>query len=474
MTAGHVLIVDDEKSQRDIMTIILEGEGYTVEAASNVTQALTLFRGRPADMVLTDLSMPERDGLSLLEELRLLDPEVVVILITAYGTIGAAVQAIKKGAADFLTKPVDREELLMTITKAFEKIHLLRENRQLKRQLYDKFKVENILGRHPLMQEVFRVIKKVAASQATVLITGESGTGKELVARALHAHSLRAERPFRAMNCAAVPETLIESELFGHEKGAFTGAHARQVGLFERVEGGTLFLDEIGDLGLPLQAKLLRVLQEREIRRIGGREDIKVDVRVVAATNRRLATAIKQGTFREDLFYRLNVVSVQLPSLRDRSTDIPDLIEHFLKKCAPPSGKAVQGVTNAALRLLLEYPWPGNVRELESVMERALLLCEADRIDIEDLPPDVRVRATLLDRMEFDLPADGFSLEVFERKLLEAAMARSQGVIAKAAKMLGLTYKTMQYRLEKFQIGRGAAGVREAPPEMSEEQEARL
>ncbi len=470
MTAGHVLVVDDEKSQRDIMTMILEGEGYTVEAASNVTQARAFFRSHHADVVLTDLSMPERDGLSLLEELVKLDPEALVILITAYGTIGSAVQAMKKGAADFLTKPVDREELLITIAKAFEKIRLVKENRQLKQQLYEKFKVDNILGHHSLMQEVFRVIKKVAVSQATVLVTGESGTGKELVARALHAHSPRAERPFRALNCAAVPEALIESELFGHEKGSFTGAQARQVGLFEAVDGGTLFLDEIGDLGLPLQAKLLRVLQEKEIRRIGGREDIKVDVRVVAATNRKLATAIKQGTFREDLFYRLNVVSVHLPSLRDRATDIPELVDHFLKKCAVSSGKAVKGVTNAALRLLIEYPWPGNVRELESVVERAVLLCDADRIDVEDLPPEARSRATLLDRMEFDLPAEGFSLEEFERKLLETAMARSNGVIAKAAKMLGLTYKTMQYRLEKFQIGRGAAGGRDVPPEVPVEE----
>ena len=470
MTAGHVLVVDDEKSQRDIMTMILEGEGYTVEAASSVTQALALFRSHHADLVLTDLSMPERDGLSLLEELVTLDPEALVILITAYGTIGSAVQAMKKGAADFLTKPVDREELLITITKAFEKIRLVRENRQLKQQLYEKFKVDNILGHHVLMQEVFRVIKKVAASQATVLITGESGTGKELVARALHAHSPRAERPFRALNCAAVPETLIESELFGHEKGSFTGAQARQIGLFEAVDGGTLFLDEIGDLGLPLQAKLLRVLQEKEIRRIGGREDIKVDVRVVAATNRKLAAAIKQGTFREDLFYRLNVVSVHLPPLRDRATDIPQLVEHFLKKYTVASGKAVKGATNAALRLLIEYPWPGNVRELESVIERAVLLCESDHIDIEDLPPETRSRVTLLDRMDFDLPAEGFSLEELERKLLETAMARSNGVIAKAAKMLGLTYKTMQYRLEKFQIGRGAAGGRDVPLEVPEEE----
>src|SRR5438309_1358326 len=300
ITAGHVLVVDDEKAQRDILTVILEGEGYTVETASNVSQALTAYRNHRADVVLTDLSMPERDGLALLEELTKLDPEALVILVTAYGTIGSAVQAMKKGAFDYLAKPVDREELLITIARAFERLHLVKENQRLQQQLLDTFRVENIIGHHPLMEEVSRTIKKVAPSQATVLITGESGTGKELVARALHAHSPRAPRPFRALNCAAVPETLIESELFGHEKGAFTGAQARQIGLFEAVDQGTLFLDEIGDLSLPLQAKLLRVLQEKEIRRIGGREDIKVDVRVVAATNRRLPAAIKQGTFRED------------------------------------------------------------------------------------------------------------------------------------------------------------------------------
>src|SRR6266571_3361999 len=446
-TAGHVLVVDDEKAQRDILTVILEGEGYTVETASNVSQALSAYRNHRADVVLTDLSMPERDGLALLEELIKLDSEALVILVTAYGTIGSAVQAMKKGAFDYLAKPVDREELLITIARAFERLHLVKENRRLQQQLLDTFKVENIIGHHPSMEEV---------------------------SRTLHAHSPRAHRPFRALNCAAVPETLIESELFGHEKGAFTGAQARQIGLFEAVDQGTLFLDEIGDLSLPLQAKLLRVLQEREIRRIGGREDIKVDVRVVAATNRKLATAIKQGTFREDLYYRLNVVSIHVPALRERAADIPELVGHFLKKYAAASGKAVKGVTNEASRLLMDYPWPGNVRELESVIERAVLLCDAERIDVGDLPAGVRSRVTPLAEADFELPAEGFSLERFERKLLETAMARSNGVIAKAAKMLGLTYKTMQYRLEKFQIGRGAPAGREASPEVSEEQGSRL
>jgi DNA-binding NtrC family response regulator len=414
------------------------------------------------------------DGLSALGRLRELTNDAPVIVVTAFGNLSTAVKAVEGGAFDYLAKPVDREELLITIARAFERLHLVKENRRLQQQLLDTFRVENIIGHHPLMEEVVRTIKKVAPSQATVLITGESGTGKELVARALHAHSPRAPRPFRALNCAAVPESLIESELFGHEKGAFTGAQARQIGLFEAVDQGTLFLDEIGDLGHPLQAKLLRVLQEKEIRRIGGREDIKVDVRVVAATNRKLATAIKQGTFREDLYYRLNVVSIHVPALRERPTDIPELIGHFLKKSVAASGKTIKGVTNGALRLLMTYPWPGNVRELESVIERAVLLCDAERIDVDDLPAAVRARVTPLAQVDFELPAEGFSLEEFERKLLETAMARSNGVIAKAAKMLGLTYKTMQYRLEKFQIERGAPAGREAPPEVSEGQGTRL
>jgi two-component system response regulator PilR (NtrC family) len=468
VTGGRILVVDDEKSQRDILTVILQGEGYEVTTAASGHQATGVYKSQSVDLVLTDLSMPEGDGLSLLADLMRVNREVLVIVITAYGTVGSAVEAMKKGAFDYLTKPLDREELLITVARAFERLRLLQENQQLRQQLHESFKIESILGHHPLMEEVFRIIRKVALSPTTVLITGESGTGKELVARALHSESARRDRPFRALNCAAIPETLIESELFGHEKGAFTGAQARQIGLFETVDKGTLFLDEIGDLSLSLQAKLLRVLQEKEFRRIGGRDDIKVDVRVIAATNRKLATAIKQGTFREDLYYRLNVVSIHLPPLRDRATDIPELVEHFLRKFRS-TGKTIKGVTNQALRVLLDYHWPGNIRELESVIERAVLLCDDDKIGVEDLPGEVRLRATVIDRMDFELPAEGFSLEQFERQLLEKAMARSQGVIARAAKMLGLSYKTMQYRLEKYQLGRGMAG-RSAHPEGREDQ----
>lgn len=468
----RILVVDDEPAIVTSLKMTLEPT-HEVLCASTAQEAIDRFRQELPNLVLLDLILPGADGLKVLELMRSEDPSVPVIMLTAIKTVKTAVDAMKIGAADYLTKPFDIEELRLVVAKTLTTQELEQEVRYLRAQVANSYSFHNLVGKSPAMREIYSKIEQVADTRATVLITGESGTGKELVARALHAHSPRAQHPFLALNCAAVPETLIESELFGHEKGAFTGAQAKQIGLFEAVDQGTLFLDEIGDLSLSLQAKLLRVLQEKEIRRIGGREDIKVDVRVVAATNRKLATAIKQGTFREDLFYRLNVVSIHVPPLRDRTTDIPELIEHFLKKYAASSGKAVRGLTEGALQALLVYHWPGNVRELESVIERAVLLCDGGRVDVEDLPAEVRTRATLLDKMDFDLPADGFSLEEFERRLLETAMARSNGVIAKAAKMLGLTYKTMQYRLEKFQIGRGPSGGKDIPPEVSEEQESR-
>ena len=469
----RILVVDDEPGIHASLQMTLEPV-YEVLCASNAQEGLARFRQELPSLVLLDVVLPGSDGLGLLQSMRSEDPTVPVIMLTAVKMVKTAVEAMKIGAADYLTKPFDVEELRMIVAKALATQALEHEVRHLRAQVLKSYAFHNLVGKSPAMQEIYSKIEQVADTRTTVLITGESGTGKELVARALHYNCSRRERPFIAINCASIPDTLIESELFGHEKGAFTGAQARQIGLFEAVDQGTLFLDEIGDLSLPLQAKLLRVLQEKEIRRIGGREDIKVDVRVVAATNRKLATAIKQGTFREDLYYRLNVVSIHVPALRERAADIPELVGHFLKKYAAASGKAVRGVTNEASRLLMDYPWPGNVRELESVIERAVLLCDAERIDVGDLPAGVRSRVTPLAQADFELPAEGFSLEGFERKLLETAMARSNGVIAKAAKMLGLTYKTMQYRLEKFQIGRGAPAGREASPEVSEEQGSRL
>jgi two-component system response regulator PilR (NtrC family) len=372
--------------------------------------------------------------------------------MTAHGSIDSAVEAMRKGAFDYLTKPLDKTELLISIQRAFERIELLRENKNLRQQLGEKFNLPNIIGKHPSMQELFRIIQKISGSGSTILICGESGTGKELIARAIHFNSSRKSGPFRAINCAAIPESLIENELFGHEKGSFTGATGTEIGLFEAAEKGTLFLDEIGDISHHIQAKLLRALQEKEIRRIGAKEDRKIDVRVIAATNKNLAQEIKKGTFREDLFYRLNIISVQLPPLRERGSDIPALIDHFLKKFNKESGKKIKGLSKEAMQLLLNYAWPGNVRQLEGVMERTVLLCDSEVIGLEDLPPDLKKPSFPLSDIDFDLPPEGFSLEEFEKQLLIKAMEKSDWTMTKAAKMLGLTYKTLQYRLDKFNI----------------------
>ncbi|HET6370573.1 MAG TPA: sigma-54 dependent transcriptional regulator [Nitrospiria bacterium] len=452
MTSGNVLVVDDEKSQREILKRILESEGYGVELAGNEETALRLCREGGIDLILSDLKMPGSEGLSVLDNLLKLDPNACVIIMTAHGSIDSAVEAMKKGAFDYLTKPIDREALLISIRRAFERINLLRQNRLLQQQLQDRFHLSNVVGNHSRMQEIFRIVHKIASSNATVLISGESGTGKEMIARAVHFNSARRTGPFRAINCAAIPESLIESELFGYEKGAHSTATTRGIGLFEAADRGTLFLDEIGDLSLNMQAKILRTLQEREIRRIGGREEIKIDVRVIAATNKRLEEEIRQGRFREDLYYRLNVISIQLPPLRERATDIPALVDHFIAKYSQQTSKKVRGLTPDALRLLMDYPWPGNVRQLESVVERAVLLCEGELVAQDDLPKEIRIRHDQMDRLNFDIPPEGFSLEAFEKELLLKAMEKSDGVIARAAKLLGISYRTLQYRLEKFGI----------------------
>ena len=446
-----LLVVDDERSQREILRRILEAEGYEVCAAGTAREAVLALRRAPCDVVLSDVKMPDTQGVSILDDLLAVVPPACVILMTAHGTIDAAVEAMKKGAFDYLTKPLDKDELLITIGRAFERMTLLQENRRLRDELQERYQVGHLIGHHPSMQAIIKVIKKAAASPSTILILGESGTGKELIARAVHAQSPRNDRPFQAVNCAAIPDTLIESELFGYEKGAFSGATARGIGLFEAAHRGTIFLDEIGDLGLGLQSKILRTLQERTIRRIGGQEEIPIDVRVVAATNKNLDEEIAEGRFRQDLFYRLNVVTIQVPPLRDRVSDVPHLVEAFVAKYGSRNGARVNTVSKDALRLLMEYPWPGNVRQLEATIERAALLCEGEEIRVEDLSPELR-RPIHAGASPFQLPAEGLSLEQLERALIDQAMARSGGVIAKAAKLLGLSYKTLQYRLEKFRV----------------------
>jgi two-component system, NtrC family, response regulator PilR len=447
---GRILVVDDERHQRDILKLILEAEGFETIVASNARQALEEARkGDPIDVVLTDLKMPDKSGIALLADLQKTQPGLAVVLMTAHGSIDSAVEAMRKGAFDYLTKPLEKDQLLLVLRRALERSHLVRENRMLQEQLRDRFRLENIVGSHGSMQDVFRVVHKVASSNSTVLIYGESGTGKELVARALHHQSDRRERPFYAVNVAALPESILEAELFGHEKGAFTGADARKVGLFEQASGSTLFLDEVGDLKRDLQVKLLRTLQEREIMRVGGNERIRVDVRIIAATNQNLEQSVRDGRFREDLYYRLNVIPIVLPPLRERRPDIPLLVEHFLQKY---SGGRPRRVSDRALKALVEYDWPGNVRELEAVIERALLLGEEDEVVPEDLPASVRAGISApRGPLAFDIPDSGIDLDGLERSLVLKALEKAEGNVSRAARLLGLTRRTLQYRLEKIQ-----------------------
>jgi len=482
MSTGQVLVVDDEGAQREILRTILTSEGYRVDTAGSAAEALAKSGKTRFDLVLTDLRMPGADGLSLVGQLTREDPPTLVILMTAYGSMDSAEQAVEQGAFDYLTKPLDREELLLTVRRAFERVRLIQENRLLRQQLEERFRVEGIVGSHFRMLEVFDKLHKISNSISTVLIMGESGTGKELIARAIHRHSGRKERPFVAVSCAAIPETLIESELFGYEKGAFTGAVSRRQGLFEAADKSTLFLDEIGELNVNMQAKVLRALQEREIRRVGGREDLRVDVRIIAATNKDLEEEVKRGRFREDLYYRLNVVTISLPPLRERSTDIPQLAEHFVARACAEAGRDPMPITTEAMRLLVQYHWPGNVRQLDTVLQRAVLLSDGRVIDFPDLSFEVRFSslplheagaAPILEgsegRYRYPLPPQGINLEEVEREFILQAMELSGGVIAKAAKLLGLSYRTLQYRLEKFQIRReGAEGMTPAEGEEPE------
>ncbi len=451
---AHILVVDDEKHQRESLQMILEDEGYRVSVAADGREALArAAEGRP-EVVLTDLKMPGLSGMDVVRTLQdgALPPKI--ILVTAHGSVERAREAHKLGAFDYMSKPVVADELLFRVERALESYHLTEKALRLERRLKGDG-LEVTVGDSPSMREIFRLVEKIAPTNSTVLIRGESGTGKELVARAIHSRSHRAGKAFHAINCAAIPENLLESELFGHERGSFTGADSRKIGLFEAASGSTLFLDEIGDLSLPLQGKILRALQEKEVKRVGGNETIPVDVRVVAATNRDLEAMMKAGQFREDLFYRLNVIPMVLPPLRERVSDIPALVSRFLEKVNAAHGTAVAVVEPAALELLSLHAWPGNIRQLESVVERAVLLSEAETIRVEDLPVEIRHHTAPASRpYGFEIPGEGIDIEEFERQLIVQAMERSNWVIAKAARLLGLTYRTLQYRLEKFGLKR--------------------
>ena len=446
MDLFRILVVDDEPAQLELIGGFLEKRGFEAVLAQSATQALERFRHEPVDLVLTDQKMPDMSGLDLLKALRAVNPETAVIVITAHGTVETAVEAIKTGATDYLTKPVDLEEMLYRIERVRERRRLLSENRDLREALQRHHRIEGIIGDSGRMVEVLSMIRRVAPSDATVLIRGESGTGKELIAKAIHYASTRASAPLIRVNCAALPEALLESELFGHEKGAFTGALATRKGRFELADGGTLFLDEIGDLSLPLQAKLLRVLQEREFERIGSSRSIRVNVRILAATHRNLEALAKADQFREDLYYRLNVVTILLPALRERREDLPLLMDHFLRLFAEKNRKTIRGFTQEAREVLLRYDYPGNVRELENIIERAVVLTRDNVIGKADLP----LSAQGLEEEkteEASLPA---TVEGVERRMIREALIRSGGVQTRAAEMLGISERALRYKLNKY------------------------
>jgi len=448
-----ILVADDEEAQRKVLAGFLRKRGFTVEMAANVAEALSVAAARTIDLVLTDLRMPGGGGIALLDGLKRLNPEIPVVVITAFGTVASAVDAMKRGAADYLTKPVDLDELEVLVARTLERRALVSENRELREQLRERYRLEGLETANARMAEAINVAARAAQSRATVLVRGESGTGKELLARAIHHASPRARGPLVAVNVAALPETLLESELFGHERGAFTGADRERRGRFELADGGTLFLDEIGDLPKGTQVKLLRVLQEQSFERLGGSRTIKVDVRVVAATHRDLEAMVRAGEFREDLFYRLNVVSIELPPLRDRREDIPMLLDHFLRRFAREGGSTPRTVSREAMDRLLKYAYPGNVRELENIVQRAVVLARDEVIGAADLP------LHLAELKSEDVPSSGSlvaRLGAFERALLVQALAEAGGVQTRAARALGIGERHLRYRLKKHGLEGGA------------------
>jgi two-component system NtrC family response regulator len=448
----RILVVDDEAAQRELLAGFLRKQGHEVLVAAGGAEAVAQLGASQVDLVLSDCRMPGMSGLDLLRALRGINPEVPLLLMTAYGSVETAVQAMKNGAADFLTKPLDLQELLLRIARVAEQARLRSAVRELQASLAERHRLSGVIGESGRMQEVLALVQRVAPSDATVLIRGDSGTGKELIARAIHFNSRRAAGPLVSLNCAALPEQLLESELFGHEKGAFTGAVAQRKGRFEAADGGSIFLDEIGDLAPALQVKLLRVLQERQFERLGGNRPLTVDVRILAATHRDLESAMRQGTFREDLYYRLNVVTIQIPPLRERREDIALLLEHFLKKFAAKEGREVTGLTAAARDAVMKYDYPGNVRELENIVERAVLLARGPVIDLEDLPAALRPGERTRDAEPRHLPD---VLAGIERQAIREALERHGGVQTQAAEALGISERVLRYKMKKYGLAGG-------------------
>jgi len=464
MAKARVLVVDDEKSMRDLLSITLEKEGYDVLTAAGGEAAIEALRRDATDAVITDLRMPKVDGLQVLRAAKEISPDVAVIVITAVASTETAVEAMKLGAYDYITKPFKLDEVSLIVRNALERKRLRDENLYLRKQLETQHRFENIIGKSGRILEVFDTIRKISDSPSTAMITGESGTGKELVARAIHQRSDRAGHPFVAVNVAAIPEALVESELFGHEKGAFTGAHARRLGKFELAQGGTIFLDEIGSLRLDLQTKLLRVLQQREVERLGGSRAIPVDVRVLAATNVNLRQAVRDRAFREDLYYRLNVVPLHVPPLRERREDIARMVEHFVRKFARECHRDVRGVSAGALAALTRYDWPGNVRELENVIQRAVVLARAAVLHLQDVPLDVAMPETVSLLAEDALPLRE-ACDQFERQYVVRTLERAQWNVSRAARLLGVHRNTVLVKLAAWGVHRpGASEGRSATP----------
>lgn len=447
----ELLIVEDEPSQREMLAEFLRKEGHRVAEAKDGPMALDLLRDHTFDVVIMDQKMPGMSGLEVLKEAKKIQPELDVLMVTAYGTVESAVEAMKKGAFDYLTKPIDLEELLLTLGRVAERRTLIRENQVLRERLREKgVDSGELIYKSREMAEVVNLAGRVAPSKAAVLILGESGTGKELLARLIHSLSPRGHKPLVTVNCAALPESILESELFGHEKGAFTGAVQRRIGRFEQADGGTLFLDEIGDLSPPVQVKLLRFLQEGEFQRVGGAVPLHADVRVISATHKDLEAAIQEGAFREDLFYRLNVVTIHVPPLRERREDIRLLIEHFLGRYAKENGKKIEGVSREAMDLLLRYDYPGNVRELENIVERAVVITRDTVIQTADLPFGLRSKEEGVSDQVEEKKGLRSAVESLEKRLIEKAMLEARFNQSRAARLLGLSERMLRYKLKKY------------------------
>ena len=450
----NILIVDDEKSILDLLSVVFKKEGYGVKTASSGAKAREILEKEPVDLVITDIKMPQTSGMDVLKFAKDLNPETPVILITAYGSIKQAIDALKAGALDYVVKPFDVEELKILVARGLEKLHLKQENILLKRDLKDRYGFEKMVGKSRTMQEIYTLIEKVAATDSTVLITGESGTGKEMAARAVHAQSPRRDASFVSINCAALPENLLESELFGHTRGSFTGAVADKKGMFEAATRGTLFLDEVGEMSPWTQVKLLRAIQERVVRRVGGNDEIPIDVRIIAATNLDLKKRIVEGKFREELFYRLNVISFEMPPLRKRTEDIPLLIGYFLEKYCAKLAKPMKRMTPDVIGLLEAYHWPGNIRELENVVERVVAIEDRETVTAACLPLEI-VNPQRKEETQF-LFRPGFNLSAYvdelTKKYVNQALQVTAGNLRQAAPLLGISYRTLRYLIDKFEL----------------------